>query len=118
MEEPFAAKRPPTLTCPECGGSMHLSVFGPLLKYDCHIGHSVTAEAMASGQFDAMEKSFEATLRRMNERVELCRLMRERALAAGWTVEADRWQRALDETQQRSLLIKQCLDEDWVRPEG
>jgi two-component system, chemotaxis family, protein-glutamate methylesterase/glutaminase len=117
VAEHFVSKRPPTLTCPECGGSMHLGSVGPLLKFDCHIGHSVTAESMASGQFDAMETSFEFALRRMNERAELCRLLRERALSAGRTPEANDWQLALEQTQFRSAAIRQLLDEDWLRPE-
>jgi two-component system chemotaxis response regulator CheB len=117
MEEvPLA--RPVTLTCPECGGSMHLGALGPLLKFDCHIGHSVTAESMASGQFDAMEKSFEAALRHSNERAELCRLMRQRALSTGRTLQAEDWQQALEQTQRRSACLRQLLDEDWARPEA
>ena len=117
VEPVFAGKRPPTLTCPECGGSMHLSVLGPLLKFDCHIGHSVTAESMASGQFDEMERNFVTALRRMNERAELCRLMRERALSAGRTRQADDWQQALEQTRRRSAAVLQSLDEEWIRPE-
>jgi two-component system, chemotaxis family, protein-glutamate methylesterase/glutaminase len=111
-------KRPIALTCPECGGATHLSELGPLLKFDCHIGHNATSEAMAAGQFEALEKGLEAALRRMNERTELCRLMRERALSAHQIPKAEKWQQALDETQQRSTTIAALLDAEWVRPEG
>jgi two-component system, chemotaxis family, protein-glutamate methylesterase/glutaminase len=117
VKDSFAQNRPPTLTCPECGGSMHLTALGPLLKFDCHIGHSVTAESMASGQFDAMEKSFESALRRMNERAELCRLMREKALSTGRPAQAEDWQLALEQAQRRSTALRQLLGEDWVKPE-
>jgi two-component system, chemotaxis family, protein-glutamate methylesterase/glutaminase len=117
MKASAERKRPSTLTCPECGGSMHLSALGSLLKFDCHIGHSVTAESMASGQFEAMEKSFESALRQVNERVELCRLMREQALSIGSAPQANDWQQALEQTLRRSVALEQILDEDWVRPE-
>jgi two-component system chemotaxis response regulator CheB len=117
VQDSFAHKRPQTLTCPECGGSMHLSTLGPLLKFDCHIGHSATAESMASGQFQELEKSFETALRRMNERIELCRIMHERALSAGRAPEADTWRQALEQTQQRSVSISSLLAEDWLKPE-
>jgi two-component system, chemotaxis family, protein-glutamate methylesterase/glutaminase len=110
-------KRPPTLTCPECGGSVHLSALGSLFKFDCHIGHSITAESLAAGQLDALEKNIETALRGMNERAELCRLMREREMSAGRTVGADEWQNAREQTQRWSIAIKRFLDEDWFRPE-
>lgn len=117
VEQNRVLKRPPALTCPECGGSMQVRELGSLLKFDCHIGHSVTAESMASGQFEAMESSFEAALRRMNERAELCRLLRGRALAAGEAGQAEDWEQALEQTRRRTGALRQLLDEPWSRPE-
>lgn len=113
-----SSKRPVALTCPECGGAMHVSELGPLLKFDCHAGHNATSEAMAAGQFESLENGLEVALRRMNERMELCRLMRERALSAHQILQAERWQQALDQTQRRSVAIAELLDAEWMRPEG
>jgi two-component system, chemotaxis family, protein-glutamate methylesterase/glutaminase len=114
----FAYKRPLTLTCPECGGGMHQSELGTLLKFDCHIGHNVTAEAMAAGQFATMEKGFEVALRCMNERTELCRLMGEQARSAGRQAQAEAWQQAWDETRRRSIAVQELLIGEWMRPQG
>lgn len=45
-------ERPVAITCPDCGGALHRSEIGPVTKFNCHIGHSYTAQTMALAQFD------------------------------------------------------------------
>jgi two-component system, chemotaxis family, protein-glutamate methylesterase/glutaminase len=73
----YTLNRPTTLTCPECGGALRQSKCGPLLKYTCHIGHVLTAEAMLVAQADRIEFLATAFLAILNERRELCRQMIE-----------------------------------------
>ena len=110
------SQHPVTLTCPECGGSMRRSELGTLVKFDCHIGHSLTADAVAAGQFSELERNFEATFRRMNERRELCRMMIEKALADGHHRQAEAWVAALRQTEQRSEAVRALLEESWIQP--
>ena len=42
-------ERPVAITCPECGGALKTSEDGSIIKFGCHIGHSYTAEIMATG---------------------------------------------------------------------
>src|SRR5262249_30532637 len=42
---------PPTVfTCPDCGGTLWEKEEGELSRFECHVGHSFTTEALASGQ--------------------------------------------------------------------
>jgi two-component system chemotaxis response regulator CheB len=117
MESGFPGQRPVTLTCPECGGSMRRTEFGTLVKFDCHIGHSLTAESVAAGQFSELDRGFEAAFRRMNERRELCRMMIERAVTDGQQRYAEEWKAALRQTEQRSETVRALLADAWIQPE-
>ena len=116
IESELPTEHPVTLTCPECGGSMRRREFGTLVKFDCHIGHSLTAEAVAAGQFSELDKGFEAAYRRMNERRELCQMMIEKAVAESHPQRAAEWRAALRQTEQRSKAIRELLTESWIQP--
>jgi two-component system chemotaxis response regulator CheB len=90
---------------------------GTIVKFDCHIGHSMTAQAMAMGQFQEMEKGLEACLRRMNERIELCRQMAEQAHSIGDEHQAKNWQTALLQTEERASIVDQLLQGSWLQPQ-
>jgi two-component system chemotaxis response regulator CheB len=108
---------PVAFTCPECGGALRRSELGTIVKLDCHIGHSMTVEALAAGQFSEMEKGLEASLRRMNERMELCRQMVEQAHALRDEHQARNWQTALRQTEERARLVDRLLRETWLQPQ-
>ncbi|MDT7953201.1 MAG: chemotaxis protein CheB [Acetobacteraceae bacterium] len=110
-------ERPIAFTCPECGGSLRRSELGKIVKFDCHIGHSMTAEVMAAGQFAEMEKGLEASLRRMNERIELCRQMAEQAHAIGDEHQTRNWKTAMLQTEERAKVVSQLLQESWLQPQ-
>jgi two-component system, chemotaxis family, protein-glutamate methylesterase/glutaminase len=69
----YTLNRPITITCPECGGTLRRVDDGPTLKYVCHIGHALTAQAMLVAQADHIEYLITAVLAALNERRELCR---------------------------------------------
>ena len=110
-------ERPIAFTCPECGGALRRSELGKIVRFDCHIGHGMTAEVMAAGQFAEMEKGLEASLRRMNERIELCRQMAEQAHAVSDEHQARNWKTALLQTEERAKVISQLLQESWLQPQ-
>ncbi len=65
-------ERPLTVTCPDCGGALKKFEVGSMVKFGCHIGHSYTAEILATAQFEGMEKVMRAAVRFLNERAEFC----------------------------------------------
>jgi two-component system chemotaxis response regulator CheB len=117
MASQRSGSRPVAFTCPECGGALRRSELGTIVKFDCHIGHTMTVEAMAAGQFAEMEKGLEASLRRMNERIELCRQMIEQAHAISDEHQARNWQTARLQTEERARLVKQLLEDSWLQPQ-
>ena len=117
MTEQLPGERPLAFTCPECGGALRRSNLGTIVKFDCHIGHSMTSQAMAAGQFAEMEKGLEASVRRMNERIELCRQMVEQANSQGHERQASSWKAALLQTEQRAKSVNRVLQESWLQPQ-
>ena len=109
--------RPLTVTCPDCGGALRRTDLGTLIKYDCHIGHVYTAEALAEAQFDQMERIMRAAERILNERADFCRQMAERADTKGWIDESTVWQAAREEAKARAYDMRDLVEQDWIKPE-
>lgn len=109
--------RPLTVTCPDCGGALRRTDLSALIKYDCHIGHSYTAEVLAEAQFDQMERLMRAAERILNERAEFCRQMAERAEAMNPLGGAALWRSARKEAQDRAYNMRDLVEQDWIKPE-
>jgi two-component system chemotaxis response regulator CheB len=109
--------RPLALTCPECGGALHKSEDGTIIKFDCHIGHSYTGEVMASAQFDEMERVMRAAVRFLNERAEFCLEMAEQARLKEPDAAAQ-WEAASKQALDRAYKLRDLVEQDWLMPEA
>ncbi|TIX79817.1 MAG: chemotaxis protein CheB [Mesorhizobium sp.] len=110
-------ERPVAITCPECGGALKSSQIGTITKFDCHIGHSYTAETMTIAQFDKMERMMRAAVRFLNERAEFCLQMAEHTYSS----EPDRsasWQAASKQALDRAYRLRALVEQDWITPEA
>lgn len=117
MTESRTFERPLTVTCPECGGALKRSEIGSIVKFDCHIGHSYTAEIMATAQFDEMERVMRAAVRFLNERAEFCLQMAEhtRSTQSGASAE---WDAASKQALDRAYRLRDLVEQDWITPEA
>lgn len=109
-------ERPLTVTCPECGGALKRLEIGSMVKFGCHIGHTYTAEIMATAQFEEMEKVMRAAVRFLNERAEFCLQMAEQAEGneSGASVE---WHAASRQALDRAYKLRDLVEQDWLTPE-
>ncbi|UDL89335.1 chemotaxis protein CheB [Mesorhizobium sp. PAMC28654] len=110
-------ERPLTVTCPECGGALKRRVVGSIVKFDCHIGHTYTAEVMAAAQFEEMEKVMRAAVRFLNERAEFCLQMAEHIRTAE-PVAAAEWHAASKQAMDRAYKLRDLVEQDWITPES
>ena len=62
------SKRPFTSTCPECGGALSPATGGPVPRYVCHIGHSLTWPALVDAQLARTEFQLCTALVQVKER--------------------------------------------------
>ncbi len=117
MIESVPFERPVAITCPECGGALHSSEVGTIIKFDCHIGHSYTAETMAGAQFDKMEQMMRAAVRFLNERAEFCLQMAEQTYSVEPALCAS-WQAASRQALDRAYKLRDLVEQDWITPEA
>jgi two-component system chemotaxis response regulator CheB len=118
MSDKYDLGRPVALTCPDCGGSVQETVVDSMPYYTCHIGHRYAAPNMDAGQFERMEYALAVALRSLNERVELCRRMAESSRANGQTYATERWEDARREAEDRAVVLRRFLEQDWIGPDA
>jgi two-component system chemotaxis response regulator CheB len=110
-------ERPLTVTCPECGGALKRREVGSVVKFDCHIGHTYTAEIMATAQFEEMEKVMRAAVRFLNERAEFCLQMAEYTRSTQPAAAAE-WHAASKQALDRAYKLRDLVEQDWITPEA
>jgi two-component system chemotaxis response regulator CheB len=118
MTAEYKLDQPVAVTCPDCGGALRQTELGTLSQFRCHIGHVYTAEVMVAAQFAALEGSFEAAMRSLSERRELCRQMRETSRTAKNPMAEAQWEAARREAEERTAVLRQLLEKEWTHPDG
>jgi two-component system chemotaxis response regulator CheB len=106
MSEEYVLNKPTSLTCPECGGALKRVDDDAIPKYVCHIGHTLTGEAMLEVQTERIEYSLTNALAMLNEQRELCRQM----LKDG-TSDQVRLKRLSNEATQRAERLRDLLND-------
>ena len=117
MTAQFTLNHPVAVTCPDCGGALRQSQLGSLTQFSCHIGHVYTVEVMLAGQFLAMERFVEQSMRSLSERAELCRFMMEKTRADGRTSSAG-WEAAMGEALDQTAPLRALLTREWLHPDA
>ena len=97
---------PPLLTCPECGGALKKVQGDPIPKYDCHIGHQLTGQAMFVAQAERIEWLLGGALAMLNERRKLCRELIEDGMSDSASVE-----QAMQEATETAEALRSVLNE-------
>ena len=111
--------RPATLTCPECGGALHVHEEGMFRYYTCHIGHALTPKTMLIQQFMEVERQLSVCIRTLNERAEMCRQMAERHRAETGHATAgvsNAWEAARAEALEQAEIVAGVLERKWLDP--
>ncbi|HLH97957.1 MAG TPA: hypothetical protein VKW08_22855 [Xanthobacteraceae bacterium] len=111
MSEEYVLDRPPTITCPECGGALKKIESDPFPKYVCHIGHVLSGEAMLQAQAERIEYSLTNALALLNERRELCREMLDDGPG-----DSVRLQRLFSDASGRAEKLRELLNEHGAKP--
>ncbi|PZM14601.1 chemotaxis protein CheB [Rhizobium tubonense] len=109
--------RPLTVTCPDCGGALKKFEEASIVKFGCHIGHTYTADIMASAQFEEMEKVMRAAVRFLNERAEFCLQMAEYTHSPHPDISA-KWHAASRQALDRAYKLRDLVEQDWLTPES
>jgi two-component system chemotaxis response regulator CheB len=60
-------------TCPDCGGTLWQSDTGPVLRFQCHVGHAWGVEALLDQKSENLEAALWTSVRMFEERATLTR---------------------------------------------
>ncbi len=74
-EETDIKQLEPVMTCPGCGGVLHLFANNKVIWYQCQVGHRFTSEAMMLEQDTVVEEYFWRMLSILKEKEEVARTM-------------------------------------------
>jgi two-component system chemotaxis response regulator CheB len=111
LQEEREAGPPTAFTCPECGGSLWERKNGKMLRYECHVGHTYTAESLLSEKSDELESVLWGALRALEENAELRSRMARRAAKGPPALQymGERYEREAKEAQQRAAVLREVL---------
>lgn len=107
---------PSMLTCPHCGGVMSEMHDAHPLRYRCHVGHALTAEAMASAQEGAVDEALRVALRVIDERAELVARMSRDADEKARPAAARAYATRADEYRRHAESLRRALVRDLMPP--
>ena len=106
---------PSPFTCPECGGALWERRDGKLTNFHCHVGHSCTAEGLASGLNDRVERAMWTALRTLEESTVLQQRFAKQARTRGLDSLARAHEQRARTSALRARVIHDALTNDVVR---
>jgi two-component system, chemotaxis family, protein-glutamate methylesterase/glutaminase len=98
-------------TCPDCGGVLWQFNEGGLVRFRCHVGHSMSAEDLVIGQSEKIEETLWMAVRSLQEQAALARQIAVGLREKGDHIGAGRFEeRAVHAEQDMTILRQKVLD--------
>jgi two-component system chemotaxis response regulator CheB len=98
------------LSCPECGGVMWEIEEGDGIRYRCHVGHALSAEAMSVGITDKVREALYVALRAPDEQAALTDKLLAEAAAKGRNLSSDFWMRKKEEADRQRNVLQSAIN--------
>jgi two-component system chemotaxis response regulator CheB len=96
------------LTCPECGGALWEIRDGKLLRYECHVGHAYSEQALIAEQNGAVEAALWTALRALRERAALMRRLSDRFADRG--ISSMLFEARADEVDREAAVLQSLIE--------
>lgn len=117
MEEDRAAQiegqrqgRPSPFTCPDCGGTLWQVNEPELVFFRCHVGHSLTGEALLQGQTNAAENALWYTVRTLTDKGVLAQQLAGESRKCGDEGAAVRFEEQARAAEEQARTLRQVAD--------
>lgn len=108
---------PSVFTCPDCGGALW-EVRNGLSRFQCHVGHAFTTEALAAAQGSQVEETLWVALRALEESARLRERMAASTQNRGMMALAERFADDARDALRRADLIRNLLLAEPPSPAG
>jgi two-component system, chemotaxis family, protein-glutamate methylesterase/glutaminase len=106
--------KPSGFACPECGGVLFELRDNELLRFRCRTGHAYSAETLMAEQAKELEDALWVALRTLEENAALSQRLAERAHERNHPNLSARFEKQLEDAQQRAELIRKVLLNDGL----
>lgn len=97
-------------TCPDCGGALFEHADGPLLRFECSVGHVFSIDSLAGAQVDALENALWAAVRSLEDRASMLGRLAERARVTGTRRTEERFDAQASEALDRASSIRDAIE--------
>jgi len=97
------------LICPDCGGALWEAENGKVRRFQCHVGHSFTAESLIAEKDGELEIALWTALRALEEAAELRRRTAARLQNAPFGTLHDKCQQEAADLEQRASVLRGAL---------
>lgn len=101
--------KPVALSCPACGGVLSQINRWPPLRFRCQVGHSYTAEALATVGEGSVDEAIRVALRIMEERAVLAQKMADDARRSGRGAAAASYEQRVRESRAYADTLRQGI---------
>lgn len=113
-QDPLLAGRtmpglPSEISCPECSGTLYEVDAENVTRFECHVGHSFSPEALVDGQANALEGALWTALRTLEESALLAHRMVHRMNKRGSERAAGRFAEKERELRARAEVVRGAL---------
>ena len=101
---------PSVYSCPDCGGVLwgH-NIENGFVRYNCHVGHSYSADGLMKARADEIEEALWSAVRALEENASLALRLLERAESRNTTRLISRYRAQAEESQQRADVLRKLL---------
>jgi two-component system chemotaxis response regulator CheB len=101
---------PVALSCPACGGVLSQIKRWPPLRFRCQVGHSYTAEALATEKEGTIDEALRVALRIVEERALLTEKMADDARRSGRDAAAESYDRRVSESRAYADILRRAVE--------
>ncbi len=102
-------RKPASLGCPECGGTLWELQEGNLTRFRCRVGHAYSAASLLDEQTDVLEDALWSALRNLEEQSSLYRRLADRAEVRGSMISLRRFREQQHEATGRAEVVRRFL---------
>jgi two-component system chemotaxis response regulator CheB len=109
--------RPSGYSCPDCHGVLWEVDDEPLPRFECRVGHRISAESLLEQRVDEVEGAIWAAVRALEEQASLTRRLWQRAEDRGDLLTAERFRNRAEAAREQAMLLREIALQPRLQPE-
>jgi two-component system chemotaxis response regulator CheB len=96
--------------CPDCSGTIWESRQGPLLHFQCRVGHTYSPESFLQEQTDTIERTLWAAIRLLEERAAFADHLAQEAMQQAHEVDEQRFTADAERHRSKAAELRRVIE--------